>query len=169
MTPSSELPRVYRNWMNLEGGVSETMQFEGWGSEITKFFGLGSETMRSNGWGFETLRFDDWKVREEATGETGEHGDWELTKNVTGRHSLKKYNSYEVNIWQKSLSKIQFFPLQGLHFLVVRIFYLPLSSRRYSFLGSFRLKFAVPERHGQTCSLVCIQNKNNIVIVWEIF
>ena len=31
-----------------------------------------------------------------------------------------------------------------------------------------RLKFAVSERHGRTCSLVCIYNKNKIMIIGEI-
>ena len=53
------------------------------------------------------------------------------------------------------------------YFLFI-FFYFPLSSWRYSFLLSFRLKFAISERHGRTCSLVSVHDKNKITISLEI-
>ena len=58
----------------------------------------------------------------------------------------------------------QFFPLKGLHLLFVQIFYLCLSLWRYYFLGFFRIKVSVSERHDRTCSLVWIHDKNSIII-----
>ena len=52
-------------------------------------------------------------------------------------------------------------------YCLLSFFSFPHSLWRYWFLLSFRLKFAVYERHGQTCYLVCIHDLKK-EFVWEI-